>query len=120
MKIYSGVRRSVGDVSVTVRTLAQDQQALNEKPLHHVVYHSPDGFEWGYGGSGPADLALSILADHFKDEHGPVNKETIWDGKHPAVKLHQKFKFAFVGGFPKGEWVMSSEQIEAWVAGLEE
>lgn len=30
--------------------------------------HSPDGFEWGYGGSGPAQLALGILlhaAQHF-------------------------------------------------------
>ena len=32
-------------------------------PLRHVVKHSPDGFRWGYGGSGPADLALSILCD---------------------------------------------------------
>lgn len=27
-----------------------------------LVYHSPTGYEWGYGGSGPADLALNILA----------------------------------------------------------
>lgn len=25
-----------------------------------IVYHSPTGFEWGYGGSGPADLALNL------------------------------------------------------------
>ena len=25
------------------------------------VWHSPTGFEWSYGGSGPADLALNIL-----------------------------------------------------------
>ena len=31
------------------------------RPLRHVVLHSPTGFGWGYGGSGPADLALSIL-----------------------------------------------------------
>jgi hypothetical protein len=28
---------------------------------HSIIYHSPCGFEWGYGGSGPADLALNIL-----------------------------------------------------------
>ena len=27
----------------------------------YVVSHSPDGFNWGYDGSGPAQLALSIL-----------------------------------------------------------
>ncbi|RYC66318.1 DUF6166 domain-containing protein [Spirosoma sordidisoli] len=25
--------------------------------------HSPDGFAWGYGGSGPAQLALAVLID---------------------------------------------------------
>ncbi len=34
-------------------------------PLPHVDLHSKNGFECGYGGSGPADLALSILADHL-------------------------------------------------------
>ncbi|MCK5640871.1 MAG: hypothetical protein KAJ19_08740 [Gammaproteobacteria bacterium] len=27
---------------------------------HSIVYHSPDGFEWGYAGSGPAELALNL------------------------------------------------------------
>jgi hypothetical protein len=30
-------------------------------PLPHVQLHSPTGFGWGYGGSGPADLARCIL-----------------------------------------------------------
>lgn len=34
-------------------------------PLPHLVRHSPDGFEIGYGGSGPAELARCILADHL-------------------------------------------------------
>lgn len=29
--------------------------------LPHVVRHSPTGFDWGYGGSGAADLARSLL-----------------------------------------------------------
>ncbi|MGH3673143.1 MAG: DUF6166 domain-containing protein [Pseudonocardiaceae bacterium] len=29
--------------------------------LHHVVWHSPTGLNWGYQGSGPADLARSLL-----------------------------------------------------------
>lgn len=29
--------------------------------LHHHSRHSPDGFAWGYSGSGPSDLALSML-----------------------------------------------------------
>ena len=118
MRIYSGVRIGVGNLAVTVRTLAQDQETLNERPLFHVNYHSPDGFEWSYGGSGPADLALSILADHFKEEHGPVGQSEILEGSHPAVKLHTQFMHAFVARFSKGDWVLSSEQIDSWVTGL--
>jgi len=55
VKIYKGSRQpgAVGGQTVTV----------NGVPLKHIVEHSPTGFQWGYGGSGPADLALSILAD---------------------------------------------------------
>lgn len=37
-------------------------------PRLDLSAHSPDGFEVGYGGSGPAQLALAILADAFNDE----------------------------------------------------
>lgn len=33
------------------------------QPLLHVIRHSPTGVEWGYAGSGPADLARSMLLD---------------------------------------------------------
>jgi len=38
---------------------------LNGKQLiayesQQVINHSPDGFNWGYGGSGPAQLSLGI------------------------------------------------------------
>ncbi|RDZ56170.1 hypothetical protein C5B91_18935 [Haloferax sp. Atlit-10N] len=29
-----------------------------------LVKHSPSGFEWGYGGGGPAQLALALLLDY--------------------------------------------------------
>ena len=32
-------------------------------PLNHIVRHSPTGMTWGYAGSGPADLARSLLVD---------------------------------------------------------
>ena len=34
-------------------------------PLRHLLRHSVDGFEWGYVGSGPNDLARSILGDYL-------------------------------------------------------
>ena len=63
--------------------------------------HSPDGFQWGYGGSGPADLALSILVDYLSD-------------KDKAFRLHQSFKWDFVAGF-KDTWQITGSDIEAWL-----
>ena len=34
-------------------------------PLPHLMLHSPDGFEYGYYGSVPAELARSIVGDVF-------------------------------------------------------
>ena len=34
---------------------------LNRSESLAVARHSPNGFGWGYGGSGPAQLALAIL-----------------------------------------------------------
>ena len=48
--------------------------------------HSPTGFEFGYGGSGPAQLALAILADCCGDE--------------VAVSFHQAFKWEVIARIP--------------------
>lgn len=42
-------------------TVERDGELLGT--LRHVVKHSPTGVGWGYGGSGAADLALSLLVD---------------------------------------------------------
>jgi hypothetical protein len=56
MKHYTGVRTESGCiVCVTeIRDPAMTTRSLD--PRHDLRNHSPDGFEWGYGGSGPAVL----------------------------------------------------------------
>jgi hypothetical protein len=50
-----------------------DGQYLNPIASQQYYNHSPDGFNWGYGGSGPAQLALAIMlrltgkADGYQD-----------------------------------------------------
>lgn len=99
MKTYKGKRvrpsggfpsRESNDVIVTV----------NGEPLEHRVYHSPTGMEWGYLGSGPADLARSILWDFL--------------GKEPIRELYMLFKEKFVSGW-KDEWQITSDEIKAWI-----
>lgn len=36
--------------------------------LRHIVKHSPTGYTWGYSGSGPADLARSLLVAALGDD----------------------------------------------------
>ena len=43
------------------RVVLEDVDGHLIGPLHHAVLHSPTGFAWGYGGSGPAELARCIL-----------------------------------------------------------
>lgn len=64
---YFGTRSPAG---CTVNVLRADGSVT---PLLHVMLHSPTGFEWGYGGSGPADLALSILCDVLEER--PTHEE---------------------------------------------
>ena len=54
--------------------------------------HSPSGFEWGYMGSGPAQLALAICAYALGDER--------------AESAYQDVKDQIVAGLPRQEWMI--------------
>ncbi len=79
-------------------------------PLFHIEYHSPDGFEWGYAGSGPADTALAILADYFGED--PVQA---LQPSSKAFLLHQHFKDHFLVRVPKNSFVIKTQEILDWV-----
>ena len=91
MKTYQG-RREGHAAIVTV-----DGRPLN--PRLDLYNHSPSGFEWGYCGSGPAQLALAILADHFGD------------GRQ-ALDWYQRFKWAVVAGFSYRGWTLTADDVD--------
>jgi hypothetical protein len=96
---YEGCRTKAGPI-VTV-----DGDALDPRlDLHN---HNPDGFEWGYPGSGPAQLALAILADHLRDDE-------------QAINLHQRFKWAVVAKLPERKWTLTSREIELALNAIQE
>ncbi len=76
-------------------------------PRFDLAMHSPDGFEWGYGGSGPAQLALAILADHCGSDEGR------------ALRYYQAFKRAVIANLPEDEWQITSAEVEAALAAIE-
>lgn len=51
----------------TTRRVTIDGVELNPEYSQSIYNHSPDGFNWGYGGSGPSQLALAILLETTKD-----------------------------------------------------
>jgi len=62
--IYVGYRRRGHAI---VEKQSEQEQLTPERSLE-LADHSPSGFEWGYGGSGPAQLALALLLDYTDDE----------------------------------------------------
>ena len=62
--IYVGYRHR-GRVIVENQS---DQEQLTPERSLELANHSPSGFEWGYGGSGPAQLALALLLDYTDNE----------------------------------------------------
>jgi hypothetical protein len=104
-KVYSGVRdpnelSTAGDCIVYV-----DGVKLRPDASQRVRNHSPTGFNWGYSGSGPAQLALAILLDHFGGD------------KERAQRHYQTFKFKIVAGWPQDNgWVITSNDIDRFIA----
>ena len=84
---------------------------------HLVVSHSPSGFEFGYGGSGPADLALNALEilltrKGYKGQRVDCFEGTCWD---KAYELHQEFKRDFIANAPDGGCVIPYETLMVWI-----
>lgn len=69
---------------------------------------------WGYAGSGPQDLALSILAAYF-----PGTEVPLFYGKtcsQLAHSLHLGFLEDFLLRLPEAGGVITQAEVRAWVA----
>lgn len=77
----SGYKLENSDIMVFL-----NQKFLTPERSLKLRNHSPTGFNWGYDGSGPAQLALAVMLELF-------DKET-------ALKHYQDFKFVLIGSLP--------------------
>jgi hypothetical protein len=123
MKTYEVTRSTSGQIGVLVHH--HENRIRNATLLKHCVLHSPDGFETGYSGSGPSDLAVSILADHFgvaPERIERVYKQSWGVSDNLAGKvfhLHHHFKAHFIAPrkLEKGEsYQISGDDIAAWIS----
>uniref|UniRef100_A0A6M3L6N7 Uncharacterized protein n=1 Tax=viral metagenome TaxID=1070528 RepID=A0A6M3L6N7_9ZZZZ len=106
MTLYSGTQVSGEHQPVRKTTYIRGKlilvESLDPKPSLEVNNHSPDGFNWGFNGSGPAQLALALLLD--------VSGDPDLSARH-----HLAFKFAFVAAW-QTSWVLSGDDIRRWLA----
>ena len=85
-----------GDVEVFI-----DGTPLSPARSLKVYRHSPDGFQWGYAGFGPAQLALAILLQFVKEE--------------VAVKYYQQFKLAHIATQTNRETLRIELDVYNWI-----
>ena len=78
-----------------------DGKELTPEASQQVRNHSPDGFAWGYSGSGPAQLALAILlaAGLRPDE---------------AQQVYQRFKAQHIASLPDRSSFVLELDVKAW------
>lgn len=103
-KLYRGRRSPNPLVIVCYEDITHEMFTLK-----HIERHSPDGFEWGYNGSGPADLALSILNDAVGKE---VADQYYMEFKAEVIAHLPIFKFDFTESFVV-DWVKEKKKKNA-------
>lgn len=85
-----------GDDKYRVETL----DPSGSSPLYHFVDSSPTGYSWGYFGSGPWDLAVSLLADRL--------------GYIPQPPVISRFKNEVIG-YLDDEFVLTFQDVDGWI-----
>ena len=96
---------------------APDGTAISSVPQRHVHY-APLGFDWGFGGSGPADLALNVLA-LFLPLAPEATGVALRDGStvsEAAWALHQAFKYDLIATLPRSGGHITAETIRTWIS----
>jgi Family of unknown function (DUF6166) len=87
---------------VTRRVWVDERELLPDRSLR-VRKHSPDGFNWGYGGSGPAQLALALLLELPTEEM--------------AILWYQDVKWQVIAKLPQADFTLDSQDIVSFITG---
>ena len=80
-----------------------DGRPLDWRASLAVRNHSPTGPAWGYGGSGPAQLALAILL-------AVTDVET-------AQRFYQHFKWSVLAPIEADRWLLDGDDVRRWLEG---
>lgn len=98
-KLFHGLRTQRGcRVWVTTRAAM-----VPLAPRNDVRNHSPDGFEWGYGGSGPAQLALAICCELLEGDAAR------------ALAVYQDVKWRFISAQHADSFELDGAEVLAYI-----
>lgn len=97
--VYAG--RRMRDHTILVSR--PDGTSLPLEPSLGIRNHSPTGFEWGYLGAGPAQLALAILYDATADVV-------------TATTYYQQFKADRIASITGDAWSILLVRVLGWLA----
>jgi hypothetical protein len=100
--VYRGRRDPTAPVGEECTVTVDGEQCLDCR--YDLLSASPSGPEWGYGGSGPAQLAVALLADAFDDEF--------------ACDHYQRFNREVVSELPEEGWTLTKQGLNTWRRGL--
>ena len=100
MNFYQG-KHLQDNIVVEVISSEGSVKDLDPERSQKVKKHTSDGFDWGYDGGKPAQLALAILLDVTNDAE-------------IALRHYQAFKTAYVAHW--GDiWELSEESVRTWL-----
>ena len=112
MKTYKGIREVVqgrppntADEAIFL-VIDENGKEYPLDPRFDLVQHSPTGMNFSYGGSGPAQLACAMLADHFGDDE-------------KARDLYMRFKNSVISGLDVAGFTLTSADIDAAIAEIQ-
>jgi len=104
-----------GDIVTLVRLMDGTTTPITPDDSREVVDHSPNGFEMGYRGSGPSQLALAIVLDYLKIK---AKTETPAPSAFRIIKRAHSVYIAFRDEFVASASVLlrvDDARIEEWL-----
>ena len=78
-------------------------------PRFSEVNHSPDGFNWGYGGSGPSQLAYAILRQFFTKDFTDEQSQIL------TQRLYHRFKDDMISRLTADTWTITECDLLDWI-----
>ena len=110
MVVFAGSRNKDGGTTVYWWNTDAGRGTAHLLPMYlDEKNSSPTGLEWGYNGSGPAQLAYALLRFYLGKFMGSRVA-----GKW-AQDYHQKFKDEVIAGLPREGWQMVETRIFDWL-----